>query len=202
MIFIKKRYYIFLICAALILSASHALAVDDGLSFDKQIEGKYVIVYCPAGLDAARLVQQLNIRPSDKISAGQPLECKDTCEEELAQMLDTLFIQVSDILDMHLYSLKTNIKICKTDAELKDLYSRLYNSSLGNKPSFYIYDANSIYLSEEAFKPAIIGHEMSHAIISHYFPVPAPPRAQEVLSMYVEYNLLNRGQRPIPDPRK
>ena len=189
MIFIKKRYYIFLICVALILSAANAFAVDDGLSFDKKIEGKYVIVYYSSGLDAKHLAEQLNIRPSDKISAGQPLECKDTCEDELAQMLDTLFIQVSDILDMHLYSLKTNIKICKTAAELKDFYSRPYNSNLGNRPSFYIYDTNSIYVSEEAFKPAIIGHEMSHAVISHYFPLPAPARAQEVLSMYVEYNL-------------
>ena len=189
MIFIKRRYYIFLICAALILSASHALAVDDGLSFDKKIEGKYVIVYYPSGLDARRLAEQLNIRPSDKISAGQSLECKDTCEEELAQMLDTLFIQVSDILDMHLYSLKTNVKICKTGSDLKDVYNRLYNASLGDRRSFYVYDVNSIYVSEDAFMPGIIGHEMSHAVISHYFPVPAPARAQEVLSMYVEYNL-------------
>ena len=195
MTFIKKRYHVFLICIALILSASYALAVDDGLSFGKKIEGKYITVYCPAGPDVARrLTEQLNIRPSAKISTGQSLECKSTCEEELAQMLDTLFIQVSDILEMHLYSLKTNVKICKTDTELKDLYNRLFNSSLGDRRSFYVYDFNSIYVSEDGFNAGIIGHEMSHAIISHYFVTPTPVKMQEVLSMYVEYNLRSTGQ--------
>jgi hypothetical protein len=35
----------------------------------------------------------------------------------------------------------------------------------------------------------MIGHEMSHAIISRYFGIPAPVKVQEVSSMYVEYNL-------------
>ena len=189
MIFIKRRYYIFLICAALILDASHAFAVDDGLSFDKKIEGKYITVYYPSGLDASRLAEQLDIRPSDKIITGQSLKSKNSYEEELVQMLDTLFMQVSDILDMHLYSLKTNVKIFKTDVELKDLYNRLFNVNLGDRRSFYVYDLNSIYVSEAAFHPGIIGHELSHAIISHYFVTPAPVKVQEVLSMYVEYNL-------------
>ena len=189
MIFIKRRYYIFLICAALILDASHAFAVDDGLSFDKKIEGKYITVYYPSGLDASRLAEQLDIRPSDKIITGQSLKSKNSYEEELVQMLDTLFMQVSDILDMHLYSLKTNVKIFKTDVELKDLYNRLFNVNLGDRRSFYVYDLNSIYITEAAFQSGIIGHEMSHAIISHYFPTPAPIKVQEVLSMYVEYNL-------------
>ena len=48
---------------------------------------------------------------------------------------------------------------------------------------------NTIYTSEESFKREVVGHEMSHAIICHYFAVPAPVKVQEVLSMYVEYNL-------------
>ena len=190
MTFIKKRYYAFLVCIALILGASHAFAADDGLSFDKKLEGKYIIVYYPAVPDMARhLTEQLNIRPSDKISAGQPLKCKDTCEEELAQMLDTLFIQVSDILEMHLYSLKINIKVFKNNTELSDIYSRLFKSSLDGKSSFYASDFNSIYVSEDGFKSGIIGHEMSHAIICHYFPTPVPIKVQELLAMYVEYTL-------------
>ena len=190
MTFIKKRYYVFLVCIALILGASHAFAVDDGLSFDKKIEGKYVIVYYSDGPDMARhLAEQLNIRPSDQISTGQPLKCKDTCEEELTQMLDTLFLQVSDILEMHLYSLKINIKICKNDTEVRDIHNRLFNSSLGSARSFYASDSNSVYVSEDAFRPGIVGHEMSHAIICHYFPTPVPIKVQELLAMYTEYSL-------------
>lgn len=194
MVFIKRRYCIFLICVILILDASPAFAVDDGLSFDKKIEGKYVTVYCLSGTDVTHLVQKLNIRASDKIIAGESLKSKNSYEEELAQMLDTLFIQVSDILEMHLYSLNINIKICKSDADLNDIYNRLFNLSLGGRSSFYAYDFNSIYVSEESFKPGVVGHEMSHAIISHYFVIPTPIKVQEVLSMYVEYNLRRTEQ--------
>ena len=38
-------------------------------------------------------------------------------------------------------------------------------------------------------RKGILMHEMSHAIISRFFPVPAPVKVQEVLAMYVEYNL-------------
>jgi len=190
MTFIKKRYYVFLVCIALILGVSHAFAADDGLSFDRKIEGKYVMVYYSNEPDKARyLTEQLNIRPSDKISAGQPLKAKDTCEEELAQVLDTLFLRVSDILEMHLYSLKINIKVFKNNAELGDIYNRLFKSSLGGKSSFYASDFNSIYVSEDGFKSGIIGHEMSHAIICHYFPTPVPIKIQELLAMYTEYSL-------------
>lgn len=186
---IKKRYYIFIMCITLILSASHAFAVDDGLSFDKKIEGKYVIMYYPSGLDVARLVQQLNISPSDKINVGESLNTKNSYEEELSQALDTLFLKVSDILEMHLYNLKINIKICKNDTEVIDIHNRLFNSSLGSVRSFYASDVNSIYVSEDGFKPGIVGHEMSHAIICHYFPTPVPIKIQELLAMYTEYSL-------------
>ena len=189
MTFIKKRYYIFLICIAIILDASHAFAVDDGLSFDKKIEGKYVIVYYPSGLDLEHLVQQLNISPSDKISVGESLNTKNSYEEELSQMLDTLFLKVSDILEIHLYSLQINLKVFKNSTELSDVYSRLFKSSLGGKSSFYVSELNSIYVSEDGFKPGIIGHEMAHAIICHYFPTPVPIKIQELLAMYTEYSL-------------
>lgn len=184
-----RHLFIFLLGTLFLLGAFCAFAADDGLGLQKKGEGKYVAVYASPGLDLARLVQQLDIRPSDEILSGHPVGSKNSNEEELVQMLDTLFIQVSDILDMHLYSLKTNIKICKTAAELGEAYSRLFNASLGGRRSFYVYDFNSIYVSEENFLPGIIGHEMSHAIIGHYFGIPAPVKVQEVLSMYVEYNL-------------
>ena len=185
----RKHLLLFLLCAAFILDASCALAADDGLGFKKKIEGKYVTVYASSGLDAAGLAQQLDIRPSDEILAGRSVGSHNSSEEELGQMLDTLFLQVSNILDMHLYSLNTDIKICRTVAELDDVYTRLFNASLGGRRSFYVYDFNSIYVSAEAFQPGIIGHEMSHAIIGHFFAVPAPVKVQEVLAMYVEYNL-------------
>ena len=189
MIFLKKHWPILLLCIAIVSGASSAFAIDDGLNYGKKAGGKYVDVYYAPGLDAAQLSPQLNIRSSDEILTGQSMKSTNSNEVDLARMLDTLFLKVSDILDMHLYSLKMTIKICKTVTELNDVYEHLFNASLGGRRSFYVYDLNSIYVSGEAFQAGIIGHEMSHAIISHYFANPAPVKVQEVLAMYVEYNL-------------
>lgn len=194
MILVTRLLPICLLGAVLVSGAPRALAADDGLGFQKKIEGKYVTVYASSGLDAAGLAQQLDVRPSDELLSGRSSGLQgSTKEDTLGRMLDTLFIQVSNILDMHLYSMKVGIKICNTADELNDVYSRLFGSSLGGRRSFYIYDYNSIYVSADAFRPGIIGHEMSHAIISRYFGIPAPVKVQEVLSMYVEYNLKNKA---------
>ncbi len=184
-----RRSLIFFLCWAVTANAACAFALDDGLGFQKKMEGKYVAVYGASGFDAVRLEEQLDIRPADEILSGGSRKLKHPSEEMLTRMLDTLFLRVSNILDMHIYSMKTNIKICGTAAELNDAYARLFGASLAGRKSFYVYDLNSIYVSAESFLPGIIGHEMSHAIIGRYFGVPAPVKVQEVLCMYVEYNL-------------
>src|SRR3989338_5912984 len=100
----------------------------------------------------------------------------------------------SDIMDMHLYSLQVNIKLCRDDAQLNSIYNNLFKASLGGRRSFYVFSFNTIYISIEGFSKEIIGHEMAHAIICHYFAVPPPVKIQEVLAMYVEHNLRRAGQ--------
>jgi hypothetical protein len=186
---LKKYLNIFIVSIALMLSASQAAAFDDGFGSAKKIEGKYIVAYYPSDTDPAELVQALNMRASDKIMAGESSQSKKSYEEELAQALDTLYIQVSNILEMHLYSLKTIIKICKDEAQLTDIYTKMFNADLGGRRSFYVYSFGTIYISKDSFTREILGHEMSHVIISNYFVIPTPVKIQEVLSMYVEYNL-------------
>ncbi len=185
-----RRYLnIIIVSIVLILSASVSSAFDDGFDSAKKIEGKYIVAYYPTDADPAELLQTLDMRSSDKILAGERSQSKKTYDEELAQALDTLFIQVSDILEMHLYSLKTVVKVCQDAAQLTDIYKRMFNADLGGRRSFYVHSFGTIYISKESFMREILGHEMSHAIIGHYFVIPTPVKIQEVLSMYVEYNL-------------
>jgi hypothetical protein len=90
---------------------------------------------------------------------------------------------------MHAYSTKVIVKICNNAGELQALYRNMFAQELGLRQSFYVYDTNSIYISEDSLKREILGHEMAHAVISRYFVIPAPIKIQEVLAMYVEYNL-------------
>jgi len=168
----------------LFLWAAAAWAVGDGLDLAGTSDGKYTVTYYPSDVSRADLVKMLNMRASGGILAGVP-----SGGDELSRLLDTLYIQVSDILAIHLYSLKINIKICRDITQLKDIYRRMFNVDLGPRQSFYVYNSNTIYVSREGFRREIVGHEMAHAIISHYFVVPAPVKIQEILAMYAEYQL-------------
>ena len=50
-------------------------------------------------------------------------------------------------------------------------------------------DINTIYVDSENININIFGHELSHAIQSHYFVVPTSNKMQEILAGYVEYQL-------------
>lgn len=186
-----KLYYYRAVLISLIMltGVMYAWAADDATNFANKVNGKYTVVYYPEDVSAADLIQKLNMRTSDKVLAGAPLGIKKSDQNELVTFLDSLFMQVSDILEMHIYSMQLNVKVLQNADKLKESYATMFNSDLMGKQSFYVYQTNTVYVSQEAFKREIIGHEMAHAIISHYFVIPAPVKIQEVLSMYVEYNL-------------
>jgi len=163
--------------------------VEDSFGPAKTIESKYFTVYYSPEIEASTLAQQLNISPADEIMAGKSPQTPAAPESELADMVDTLFLNVGDILDMRLYSYKGSIKICADDAQIDQVYATLFNASLHHRQSFYVHALNTIYISLGSFKREILGHEMSHAIINGYFAVQSPVKIQEILSMYVEYQL-------------
>jgi len=173
----------------LFAAVSICYAVEDDFGSASKVEGKHFTIYYATQLDIPSLLQQLNIQPSDKILAGESVN-KDTSYDELgmADMVDTLFMRVCDILDMHLYSFQGNIKICKDSEHLNRIYKNLFDKNI-QAGSFYVYSLNTIYISKDTFKRGILGHEIAHAIMSCYFVVQPSVKIQEVLAGYVEYQL-------------
>ena len=105
-------------------------------------------------------------------------------------MVEVLFARASDVLDMHIYSLKANIKIFASQQDLTDFYNNLFHARIPCTGfGFYLDDDRSIYISAERFHREILGHEMGHAIMSRYFVVQPSVRIQEVLAGYIEYQL-------------
>lgn len=190
MAFSKKIYHMMAVAlGAVLLTAGMAGAYEDEFASAEKIEGKHVVVYYHNGMDIPALDRQLNMRPSDKILAGKNLSAKPSPEAELADMLDALFIHVCDILDMQLYTMQVDIKVCQDYGHLSRIYNDLFNSDLGGRKSFYAAGLNAIYISRDSFRCEILGHEMAHAVMSRYFVVQPPVKIQEILAMYVEYNL-------------
>ncbi len=185
-----------IICAILFcLGRGISGAVDDGFGRSRTIESKHFVIYYVPELDLSGLIQKLNVSPSNNFLVGKPTGKGFSLEGELADMLDTLFARVCTILDMQLYSFKGNIKICRDSSQLNYIYHQIFNNDPRNMTrSFYAFINNTIYTSPENFMLGVIGHEMGHAIISHYFVVSPSVKIQELLAAYVEYQLRNTGQ--------
>lgn len=182
-------------CAIILLffTVNISSAFDDGFGPAKKIEGKHFIIYYSPQLEVSGLAQQLNIRPKDQLLAGGAINKEFSSEAELANMVDTLFVQVCDTLDMQLYSYQGSIKVCRDSAQLNQIYQNFFSNKLKTN-SFYVYSLNTIYTSAENFRPEIIGHEIAHALMCHYFVVSPSVKIQEVLATYVAYQLRRAGQ--------
>jgi hypothetical protein len=190
MVFSKRVYKIIIGCILFLSAAGASLGMDDGFGQAEKIRGEFFVVYNLPQIELSSLVRQLNITPTDRLLAGKSIKEGSSTEEGLADALDVLFLWVSDILDMHIYSFSGNIKVCLDQEQVNGIYNDMFGRDLPSFAySFYVYDTNTIYISAEHFRREVIGHEMSHAIINHYFPIQAPVKVQEILSKYVEYQL-------------
>jgi len=158
--------------------------IDDGFESARVIGSEYFDLYLSPGVDEGALIQRLNLPASDQLLAG-----RDGSSSGLSGDVDALYLRVCSILDMRLYNYKGGIKVCRDYDQLNGVYESLFGKDLGHKSSFFVFSLNSIYISAESFKREVLGHEIAHAIISHYFVVLPPVKVQEVLAAYVEYQL-------------
>jgi len=178
------------LAAALLVASGWALsfAFDDGFPGARRLESTHFIIYIYPDVNTSTLAKQLNIGPSDKFLAGEPLKERSAPPNGLGDALDALYAEVSNMLDMRLYTYKVNLKVCRDLKQVRSVYTGLFGGNLDTS-SFYSYELNTIYITEENLRACIIGHELAHAIISHYFVVAPPSKIHEILSMYVEYQL-------------
>jgi len=168
----------------------HAVEIEDDFGRAEKIEGRYFTIYYSKDLDISKLSQQINITATDKILAGKSIGEDFSSEPDLARTADILYGLVSDMLDMHIYNFKGSIKICKDKAHMDRVYRGFFRKDI--EPyilAFYVNENSTIYISAEDFRREVLGHEIAHAIMNHYFVVSPPIKVQEILSKYVEYQL-------------
>lgn len=181
----NRFFRIFLFILAAVLACGFSFAQED--NFSLIVESRYFSVYSYRGLDVYSLLDKLNF---DYLVHLNSLSRQDPADaiHILAKTLDALYLEVSDILDIHVYSFHGNITIVPDRDSVDSIFKRYAGRKLGER-SFYLHDNSTIYISFEDLTLGMLGHEMSHAIISHFFIVPPPAKTQEVLCGYVEYSL-------------
>jgi hypothetical protein len=154
---------------------------------EQVLESRYFTVYAYSGFNVNSLIPKLNFQyllHLDRVDG----EAASTPSDILSKTLDALYLEVSDILDIHIYSFHGNIRIFVQQASLHASLKELLGVDLEG-PSLYLPEQNTIFISDEDLTLGMLGHEIAHAIISGFFVVPPPAKIQEVLAGYVEYNL-------------
>ena len=166
-------------------TAQTAFAQDPGKLIS---DSQYFSVYSQGAIDEFSLLTKLNY---NYLVYGDTMVGKTNSDiaNALAKNLDALYLEVSDILDIHIYNYKGVIVIVPDQAALAQLLKKQFDLDFKER-SIYYHEKSTIFISAADLTVGMLGHEMAHALISNFFIVPPPPKVQEVLSGYVEYTLL------------
>jgi len=150
-------------------------------------DSQYFSIYADAPLDAYSVISKLKF---DYLSFGEKLTkgAEDDLGQILVKTIDGLYLEVSDIIDIHMYSFKGIIRILPDKPSLGALLKKEFNQDFLER-SIYYFEKNTIFISQADMTLGMLGHEIAHAIISNFFVVPPPPKVQEILAGYVEYSL-------------
>ena len=180
----SKRIFLTILLALII--APFVWAQEEG---DLQVitESQYFTVYGFPGMDINELLTKLNFNyflQLDTLLDGNSQGSRNI----LARTVDALYEEASDILGIHVYSFHGNLKFYPNHDALNDVFKSFFGEDFPEN-SFYLHEKTTLYVSLPDVTLGMLGHEIGHAIISHYFVIPPPAKVQEILCGYVEYNL-------------
>jgi hypothetical protein len=165
------------------VSAQH---VDDGFQAAKKISSQYFTIYTESDIDLDRLAMKVAVPPGIRVIIKEPVSPSPSYD--LEEELDTLFLAVSEIMDIRLKRFESKIKICKNNARLYEIADKLFGKPV-RTGGFYVLALDTLYVSAEDVNINILGHELSHAIQNQYFVVPPSETIQEVLAGFVEFQM-------------
>lgn len=180
-VFLKSVFFLLALCCL----CAGTCAQDTHLSLI--VKSKYFSVYGDKNLDINSLLSKLHFEYFFQLDSMLKSPSRDK-KTILSRTLDSLYLEVSDILDIHIYSYHGTIKILPGTESVNAAFKHFFGSDFGER-SFYLPEHNTIYISFRDLTLGMLGHEISHAIQSRYFVVSPPAKVQEVLSGYVEYSL-------------
>ena len=186
----KYRFILLLLLTAILVRAACA---------EETIKSKYFNIHLSGSVDKIQLLEKLKADCFLRMRVGLPEQESKGSRNDSAMVgdtLDAMYLEVSDIIDMHLYSLNINVEILPDKAHLANV---LKENPAEDKDtvSFYNYDKNTIYISYEDMNAVMLSHQMAHAIASHYFAAPPPARIQELLASYAENGIRKDLRRAI-----
>ncbi len=159
---IPKRYSLILLAAAALCVARPPDLFGQGY---RKFDTRYTEIYYEKDDDIKQFLWRISGREVDFY----------TYPGFARSNVDRIVEKVQSLLDMYPEGFKVAIY-------LRSGYER-------GHIAFYSREGGSITIFADKVTQGILAHEISHAVIYEYFPVPPPKKAQEILSQYVDRNL-------------
>ncbi len=134
----------------------------------KVFQTKYTTIYYPLDKDIDDFIWRLG---------GQRTEF-DQNPQLASFRIDRLVDRVQTVLDMRPKNFQIAI--------------HLYRGPLSaNQVAYYEKKTKTIHVSVDYASDGVVAHEIAHATIEQYFPIPPPSKMQEILAQYVDKYLWN-----------
>jgi hypothetical protein len=159
--------------------------------YAETVETKYFTILFCSGCSVAEFAQKISAESSIRFETYT--ESRSDINSIIKTDIDTLYLEVGDVLDMHLDSYHGKINVYPDNISVSEIAfgnAKIIENLL---PSVYVPSQNAIYVSLKDLNPGMLSHEMAHALISNYFVVAPPPKVQEILAGYVEYSVRKRS---------
>jgi len=181
----KTLIRVSLIVGVLCLFASPVFA--QGRRLPLLTRSEYFTIYAQDDVDLYTLLTKLDFNYLLQLESLE-LPPDPDLRDVLAKTMDALYAEVSDILNINVYSFHGNVKFLRDRRQVEREYYRIYRADF-KEPAFYHHDQDTIYVSYADLTLGMLGRAIAEAILSHYFAVPPTEKVKEVLSGYVEYSL-------------
>lgn len=186
-----KISFTFILLAIFVCSVPTTGAAENS----QGIKSRYFNIHIKSDIDLHQFANQTGLLSF--AGSTNPQAVAGESVEYIGPGMDRMLDQAAEVLGLNMQNFECRIEVFATDADLKRTLDGIFGIKEGEQavyfhreyPAFYLHENNTIYLSMQTATVGVIGHEMTHALISKYFVVPPTERIQEILAGYVEYSL-------------
>lgn len=182
--------YIGVVILLLILSGRFSNAAD-GKSTVTTLETRHTQVFFQTEADVWTFDKKISSELSAAgLSTLSAVENGDDSAARLTRKIDGLFGRVQEVLDMRKAMEKVQINVYSNKNALQAAYNK-FQSGKCRIRAWYVFEENSVYVSAADVNAGMLGHELAHAIIDHFFQVRPPKATAEILARYVDRHIDN-----------
>ncbi|MFA5271909.1 MAG: hypothetical protein WC412_06195 [Candidatus Omnitrophota bacterium] len=166
------------------------LLIFNAICYAEAVETKYFTISFCSGCSVAEFAKKINAESTIRFETYT--DSKSDIKSIIKTDVDALYLEVGDVLDMHLNSYHGRINVLPDNINVSEIAFGNAQIIENLLPSIYVPSQNTIHVSLKDLSVGMLSHEMAHALISNYFVVAPPPKVQEILAGYVEYSVRKR----------